>query len=251
MDFDNTLFSHRIGQIPPSAIKAIKKLNENNIKVFLCSGRAFCEMELFDLSQIKIDGMILSNGQVAYDQNNQKIYENEITDELKEKIIKIFNDKRMPIYVVTQDGPILNFENDTIRRIQAAITSDVPPVKEYNGEQFFVASVFYNTEAEKEELLQLRDIAEVTSWFEGAFDIVPLGTTKIEGIKNVNKIYGIDLSETLAIGDGENDIDMLKDCGIGIAMGNSPDYVKQTADYITNDIDDDGIYNGLKHYQLI
>ena len=55
----------------------------------------------------------------------------------------------------------------------------------------------------------------------------------------------------MGIGDGENDIGMLQHCAIGIAMGNAADNTKKSADYVTDDIDEDGVYNALKHYGLI
>ena len=55
----------------------------------------------------------------------------------------------------------------------------------------------------------------------------------------------------MAFGDGENDIDMIRYAGIGVAMGNGIKNLKSAADYITTDIDDDGIENALKHFGLI
>ena len=55
----------------------------------------------------------------------------------------------------------------------------------------------------------------------------------------------------MAFGDGENDIEMLKTVGIGVAMGNSIDMVKENADYITDRIEDDGLYKALRHYEVI
>ena len=55
----------------------------------------------------------------------------------------------------------------------------------------------------------------------------------------------------MAFGDGENDIDMLKFAGIGVAMGNSSDIVKAAADYVTDTIDNDGIEKALRHFGLI
>ena len=55
----------------------------------------------------------------------------------------------------------------------------------------------------------------------------------------------------MAFGDGGNDIDMLKHAGIGVAMGNAGENIKEIADYITTSVDDDGITNALKHFNVI
>ena len=55
----------------------------------------------------------------------------------------------------------------------------------------------------------------------------------------------------MAIGDGENDIGMISYAGIGVAMGNASDEVKNAADYVTDTVDEDGLANALRHFGLI
>ena len=55
----------------------------------------------------------------------------------------------------------------------------------------------------------------------------------------------------MAFGDGENDIQMLKFAGVGIAMGNADDEVKAAADYVTDSVDENGIEKALRHFHLI
>ena len=63
--------------------------------------------------------------------------------------------------------------------------------------------------------------------------------------------FNIELNDTYAIGDSSNDLPMLEFAGTGIAMGNSSDIVLKSADYVTDDILEDGIYNAMKHFNLI
>ena len=84
LDFDGTVFSHASGRIPASTYEAVRKLRENGIKVFLCTGRAFAEFYDFDLTDFKLDGRILSNGQMVFDENDELIYECSIQGELKD-----------------------------------------------------------------------------------------------------------------------------------------------------------------------
>ena len=55
----------------------------------------------------------------------------------------------------------------------------------------------------------------------------------------------------MSFGDGENDIEMLEFTNIGIAMGNSDDVVKKSADYVTASVDEEGIEKALEHYKVI
>ena len=57
--------------------------------------------------------------------------------------------------------------------------------------------------------------------------------------------------EIMAIGDGDNDRDMLRFAGIGVAMGNAAEDVKAAADYVTDSVDEDGIVQALAHFGLL
>ena len=71
------------------------------------------------------------------------------------------------------------------------------------------------------------------------------------GIQRYLKLLGIKREEIIAFGDAENDLEMIRYAGIGVAMGNGEEAVKAVADYVTADIDDDGIEKALKHFKLI
>ena len=82
-------------------------------------------------------------------------------------------------------------------------------------------------------------------------DIISKNGGKSIGIKEFLKKENINIEETMAIGDSDNDIDMLKLVNIGVAMGNGNDDIKKIADYITSDINDNGIEKALQHFDLI
>ena len=71
------------------------------------------------------------------------------------------------------------------------------------------------------------------------------------GIIRYLEMTGIQREEIIAFGDAENDLEMIRFAGIGVAMGNAEEAVKAVADFVTADIDDDGIEKALKHFQLI
>jgi Cof subfamily protein (haloacid dehalogenase superfamily) len=104
-----------------------------------------------------------------------------------------------------------------------------------------------------EELAALPPLSHVTTtkWHDGGIDMIPAGGGKGIGIQKVLEHYGISKKETIAFGDGANDVDMFQVVEIAVAMGNACDAVKAEADYVTTDVDDDGIYNALKHFALI
>ncbi|MNY06930.1 putative phosphatase [compost metagenome] len=75
--------------------------------------------------------------------------------------------------------------------------------------------------------------------------------SKQKGVEYFCEYFNIDIAETIAFGDGGNDISMLKFVNIGVAMGNAGDNVKEIADFITEDVDDHGIEKALIHFGLL
>ena len=102
--------------------------------------------------------------------------------------------------------------------------------------------------AENESSQALHVIADSVQSFSNAtfsklnyLEIVPIGVNKAEALKQLAAILGLDLSQFAAIGDGLNDIEMLREAGLGIAMGNASNAVKSVADWVTGTNDQDGV----------
>jgi HAD superfamily hydrolase (TIGR01484 family) len=76
-----------------------------------------------------------------------------------------------------------------------------------------------------------------TAWL----DIAPEGISKASGLEWVCRDLGVDAADVLAIGDGRNDIEMLRWAGRGVAMGQAPEVVRDAADDVTAPVEQDGV----------
>lgn len=81
-------------------------------------------------------------------------------------------------------------------------------------------------------------------------EIVPAGVGKGPALAKVAKRLHIDPQEIMAIGDAENDVDMLRLAGLGVAMGQAPDFVKQAADVVTRSVEEDGAAYAIRRWLL-
>ena len=79
---------------------------------------------------------------------------------------------------------------------------------------------------------------------------MPLGTTKASALSRLAEILDIQPSEIMAMGDANNDIEMLEFAGLGIAMGNASDHVKSHADVVTASNKEDGVARAIEKYIL-
>ena len=97
-------------------------------------------------------------------------------------------------------------------------------------------------DSDRIDVLVMQDSFASSRWIE----IFSEGVSKYNAIKVISNIVGIDNKNIICFGDGRNDIDMIKICGVGVAMGNALDVVKDVADYVTISHNDDGIVYFLK-----
>jgi hydroxymethylpyrimidine pyrophosphatase-like HAD family hydrolase len=98
----------------------------------------------------------------------------------------------------------------------------------------------------EEEFIQLAEKLGLhgTNYFIGWtawLDIAPEGVSKASALEDVAKELGVAQSDVLAIGDGRNDVEMLRWAGRGVAMGQAPLEVQEAADDVTETVDNDGV----------
>jgi hydroxymethylpyrimidine pyrophosphatase-like HAD family hydrolase len=114
----------------------------------------------------------------------------------------------------------------------------------------FQMTPFITVEKEKEIRPRIPD-CEIERWHPTFADITAKGNTKQKGMDEIIRYFELLREETMAFGDGGNDVSMLCHAAIGVAMGQASDEVKQFADYVTNSVDDNGIRNALKYFGII
>lgn len=249
-DIDGTLLSHKSKRIPNSTIDAFKQLREKGVYLFAATGRHMLEMEQLPLECLEFDGYITLNGQLSLNASKEIMDESPIAKEDTMQMVESFNEKKVPIMIVEKNRMYINFADEQVKEAQELISSPIPEIGNYQGDKIY-QFVIYDRDNQAKEIQKKLPNCTMVYWNNDAIDVIPKDGGKAIGIQNVIKKLGIKREETMAFGDGHNDIDMLQFVGIGVAMGNSSDDVKKEADYITDDIDCDGLYKALKEYKVI
>ena len=249
-DVDGTLLSHTQKAVPASAKLALDRLAQKGIQRILATGRHTLELQVLPLDGLEFDGYILLNGHLCLDAQKNLISGTPIEGADKQMLLRIFLEKAFPLVLVEQDRMYINFVNEHVELAQQAISTPIPVVDTYTGAPIYQA-VAYLEKGKEEILSRLLPGCKATRWSDWGLDVFSASGGKTMGIAAYLAANNIQPEQTMAFGDGENDIGMLKFVQFGIAMGNADVAVKQSADYVTASVDEDGIWKALTDLKLI
>lgn len=207
-----------------------------------------------DIFDYGFDGFINNNGGMCSDEKGKTFFVDYIDSADVEAILAYDEKEPFAFSYMTETSFSINRVNENVEKAFAYFGMKVPKVvepRELRTDNIMQMNFFVNEE--QETILMNTVLKKSTSsrWIEYFADVNPENVNKMFGIKRMCDYYSLDLAKTMAFGDGGNDSEMLKGCTIGVAMGNANREVKEVADYVTTSADDDGIWNALKHYQII
>lgn len=268
IDMDGTLLNGH-SNISERNKDALKKAVKKGVQVAISTGRIFASADYFaDLIGIKTD-LISCNG--AYIKNrstNEVIYNNTLTNEQVLKIHNSIKGHNFRIMYYTHDTAIVDSpfpENHTYnvtnklvsdeKKVKFFITSDINKILEiYSNKIIKVICIDDSDDKDtlfkvKDNLLKFSDIETVSSG-DNNFEIMQKDVSKGHAARILSEKLGIKQEEVICIGDNENDLSMIKFAGLGVAMGNGSDIVKEVADYITDTNVNDGVAKVIEKFIL-
>lgn len=257
-DLDGTLLDHSISCVPASAARGVEELKKNGYLVCLATGRDMdTHYSVKYLEQAKPDAVIHSNGNkiTAF---GEEIFRHSMDPELMKRIFDYVEARGL--CAGTSIGecdyftkPELKLEADAA--FMKPVKRNFRPVSELFEKNIPVLALsFAGIHSEEIKRIVEADFPELELFCfnrgTGA-DVVERGFSKAEGIKRICSRYGIPAENTWAFGDSANDVPMFAVTAHSVAMGNADEEVKEQAEYVTDDISKDGVWNALKHYGLI
>ena len=253
-DIDGTLVSFKTHEIPASTIQALTQAKKNGSRVYIATGRPPIIITNLDSITHLIDGYITTNGALCYVGDKlvccQPIPKEDVmtcVEDAKEKGYSLIVVGRRDVAVLDPTGDVYRI----FRQMLAVKEFDkAAPLSEVLKQDILQLTPFFTPEYEAELLTRLPHCIS-GRWHPEFTDITANGADKGKGIITMAKHEGFDPCRTIAFGDGGNDSSMILQAGIGVAMGNALDTLKQQADYVTTSVDDDGILNALRHFNVI
>lgn len=252
-DIDGTLLSEVTRTIPESAVTSIHNLQRNGHFAFINTGRVFSFLGK-EIRDISFDGLLCGCGTyISYHDNI--LFHKKLASEMCRHIVDLLHFYHIDAVLEGKD----KCYGDEYDRINTQIFRDFVvgfqyPYDTWNAKDLSFDKFFLYSE-DMESMLKFQGELEQDFLFidreKGFFEAVPTGYSKATAMKWIADYLGIDLRNTIAIGDSNNDLVMLESAGTSIAMGNASENIKKKVDYITKDVDDDGIFYALKHFDVI
>ena len=279
IDLDGTMLN-QYGIITEETKDVIKKVQEKNVEVIIASGRAINSVKNFSKEINSQNYFISGNGAITYDIQNDKIlYENILSKQKVLQIIKVCEENSIYYNVYTENGIIAKSLNyNTLYYYKYNLSKPEENQTHIN----IVENVYEYIEQREEKILKIMICDEHQSVFNSIIrklkeisqievlevshmsrKIIKQGTEEIKleyfytevsaqnvdkwnAIENLIKILGISKEEVVAIGDNANDLKMIQNAGLGIAMGESALYIKQSADKVALGNDENGVAQALE-----
>ena len=271
IDVDGTLLDYE-AKLPESADKAVNQARANGHKVYICTGRS--EGEIYDyIWEIGLDGMIGGNGTYVKD-GDTVVFDQHISAEDERHIVDWLQDRGLEFYLEANCGLYAsrNFETRgepviaEYSRRKGKPNADSMKVRDVFPEMIYGADLYrddinkvsFILESYADHLASIKEFPDLKcgTWG-GAGEIALFGDIGVNAISKGTAIQmlldhlGADIEDTIAFGDAKVDIPMLEYCHIGVAMGSGGDECKEAADYVTDGVEEDGLYNAFRHFSLI
>lgn len=271
LDVDGTLVDYE-NRLPESAVRAIRIARQNGHRVYICTGRSKAEIYQ-DIWEIGLDGMIGGNGSYV-EADGHMVMHRLITKEQCRRIVDWLQARGLEFYLESNNGL---FASRHLEDKGNAVIQEYSKRKKQEGaDQATIRTVFpkmiFGGELYRDDLNKVSFILSDYQDYLDARDTFPdlqagtwggKGETALFGdlgIRDIDKAHGIeallkylhaDAAATIAFGDAKIDIPMLEYCAYGVAMGNGGAEIKEMADYVTDSVEADGLWNAFAKLGLL
>ena len=271
LDVDGTLIDYD-AKCPDSAKRAVEQARANGHKVYICTGCSKAEIEQRDLPEL--DGMIGANGGYVED-GGEVVMHQALSVEQARHIVDWCEARHLGFYLEANSGMYINawfVEQAPATMYKYAMGKGASEDAAKAAGQSFVNSMIRTDDLYRDDVNKVSFILssyqdhldskvefpdmECNTWGgkdeQALFgDLGPKGITKRHAIEVLLDHLGASQADTISFGDAKIDLSMFELCAYNVAMGNGGPEIKAAADYVTDDVNEDGLFNAFEHLGLI
>jgi len=257
IDQDGTLLNDN-GSVSERNIRAVQTAVSRGIQVIIATGKTYASaVPVMAKLGLQAPG-VFTQGLVICNADGSVRYERALDKETAVQLIQFAEDRQLPQCAYCGPRILAPYPNEYQRLLNEKYHE--PPL-EISGplldiiddiqiNKFLISDEITNDETRRQLKALVGDNATVTQAVPEYIEVLPLGASKGHGVQILLDDLGIQPEEMLAIGDGENDIEMLQMAGVGVAVENGRTAVKAIADYITSDNNHSGVAEAIEKFVL-
>ncbi|MDP4084322.1 MAG: Cof-type HAD-IIB family hydrolase [Bacillota bacterium] len=235
LDMDGTLLNDE-REISLANRQAIRDVQEKGIYVVLSTGRSILKCRHHAKSLELSSYLVTVNGSEIWDDKE---------DLVERKIVQPVDIQFM--WELSKQHKLKFWAISTSQNWHNEMPEDIHSV-DWLKFGFYVDD--HNTKELIINTLQKKNIFEISNSHPKNIEVNALGINKANGLKTVCSKLGIQMEQVMAIGDSQNDLAMIQEAGIGVAMGNAQEIVKKAADWVTNTNNEDGVALAIRKWVL-
>lgn len=255
-DIDGTLIKSRAGNVPPSAVDALRLAKANGHRLFINSGRTLCAIRQV-LKDIDFDGFLCGcgtyisyHGEILWNRSIDARRGNDILDKMYRCNIDGIIEGSEDIYLPRRTSRFQGLEDHRDYYTSFGLSTNT-----YIEDRGFVYDKLFIYTDEKSDTQTFLDFLsedmEIVDRSKGTYEIFPKGCSKAAACDYIVKHLELDWENTYAFGDSTNDLAMFQYARHAVAMGCHDKALEPYTEFITKDVEEDGIAYALKHYGLI
>lgn len=269
LDIDGTLFKTD-GTISKESIRAVREAQEKGVEIVVASGRNYDGLPWEQLKEIPIRYVVTSNGSAVYSIKDQCCIKEECMDQElffsllsyvleKEVYVSVFVDGKS--YTPAQCRPYVDQMEipEYVRKLlkeEVRFLDDLEAYIRKNNGKIQKATLNFQQRADgsylnRDEIRAYLEACPQISVVDGGFgnlEFTKYGVSKAVGVQFLTGSLNISKEEVMAVGDSENDLEMIRYAGLGVAMGNASETVKNAADEVTFTNDEEGVAAVIDKY---
>jgi len=254
LDMDGTLLTDA-REIPESTVEAIHKLVKHGVRVVLSSARPVRAMlpEYRKLGLEELPLSALCGTCITWPEQEKYLYKNTISWDAYGALRKIFPMDAYYWKAYGESNLYVNRVTQETRRYSDILS--VPYEQKTFDEETGFADLYRIyipnlTQTERDEKSRLlNEVAALSYEFlESGVEILPAGTSKGSGVRMLCDYFKVPLAQSMAIGNEGSDISMVRCAGVGVAMGNASEALKEVADELTASNEEKGVERMLRKY---
>ena len=252
VDIDWTILDHKIHDWDYESIDALKLAQKNGVLIFLCTARPYDSVRTTGLFEVfKPDGIISTNGEVGF-VNDEIVFAENIPAEIVKQVNIVAHQYSLVLESCTEVGRYFNKDaNEYVFDYMTRFQETVPEIRDELYDHVSALLLFSPEHLDAEIMPLIPSSLRYFRFDKCGVDLQYHPCSKGEGIKKILNYLKIDKSQSIAIGDDYGDIEMFKEVGLSIAVGNGKEEVKQQATYITDTVHEHGVKNALVDLKII